>query len=725
MHGCDHLRVIRSRFARIASFVACLIVSTAIARAADIRGFVLNKFDEADPPTDPTLWLRAESQSLVQRAPKPGEPTDFATTAQILVSRTHLYVRIECTDPQPSSAVAHSLIVDGDQSFDDHVVVVLDTFDRHRTAYEFDVNVAGSRTDGTLSPSAMLTNYDWNGDWRARIVATDFGWVAYIAIDTRSLSFPGGASRWSLNLARYVPRQQLTLQWSGISLDASVTDLSRTGALHGVDAIVPSSGWQISPYALARYATLDAGAAQGGFDVRYAISPSVAASLTVNSDFAEAEVDAQQINLTPYALFKPEKRAFFLDGSNQFTFASGLGYNFIPFYSRTIGLLDGYPVRIDEGAKVVGQIGALSIGALGVHSGNSAVSDPADLFVGRLAYDVDEHLRVGTLVTDGDPSGRTHNRFEGADGVWRTASFMGDKNLNVSAWIARTTGDAAPGRHDGFGTYIDYPNDRWRWVISANQYGDALDPALGFLPRPGTRQYDFYLGHFPRPAGDSPSWVHQFFYEAELEQVDDLHNTTESRKLTLIPFNVLTDSAEHFEFHWAPRYEHLVQPFAITERVTLPAGDYHFQRLHFQAESSTASPFQVGAQLETGGFYDGSLVQAIPYAKWTTPNSKWHFELNSETDFAALREGRFTQRLYQLKASYVFTTDLAFSSFTQFDSDTDRVGANAQLRWTIAPGREVFVVFNHNVALALNDVEPWRTPAENSLTMKLQWNFYL
>ena len=157
----------------------------------------------------------------------------------------------------------------------------------------------------------------------------------------------------------------------------------------------------------------------------------------------------------------------------------------------------------------------------------------------------------------------------------------------------------------------------------------------------------------------------------------------------------------------------------------MPAGDYHFDRLHFQAESSTARPFQIGAQLETGGFYDGSLVQAIPYVKWTTPNGAWHFEFDNETDRASLREGRFIQRLYQLKANYVFAENLAFSSFTQFDTDTKRVGTSAQLRWMIAPERDLFFVFNHAVAVPLADVAPWRSPIDNSLTLKLQWNFYL
>lgn len=704
-------------------FLALALYATAPCAQTQSVAAVGIEQDSDVAPLDEATWSRATRQTLTQRAPHPGDATQFVTSARFLASRSHLYIRVDCDDPHPADAVTHSLLFDGDQSFDDHLVIVLDTFGKHRTAYEFDVNAAGSRSDGLISPAAILTNYDWNGDWRATVTRSAAGWTAYIAIDTHSLQFPRASPNWGMNVARYVPRAQLSLQWSGISLDASITDLSRVGDLRGVERIEPASGWTFSPYGVLRYSNDGNAAAQTGFDVRYNISPEMAAVVTVNPDFAEAEVDAQQINLTPYALFKPEKRAFFLDGSNQFTFASGIGNIFIPFYSRTIGLVDATPVRIDEGVKLVGQSGPLSIGALAVHSGNSVVSDPQNLFVGRLAYDVDEHLRVGTLVTDGDPTGATHNRFEGVDSVWRTATLFGDKNLNVSAWAARSAGDAKPGQHTGWGTYIDYPNDLWRWVISANRFGDALDPAMGFLPRPGTWQYDLYLGHFPRTTADN-AWIRQFFYELELEQVDDLSGTTESRKLTVTPFNVLTDSAEHLEWHWSPSYENLAHPFAITDRVTLPVRQYHFQRMHFQAESSTANAFQAGAQLEVGGFYDGRLTQAIPYVRWTSPNNKWRLEFNNETDWASLREGRFVQRLYQLKASYSFDADLAFSSFTQFDTDTRRTGVNAQLRWMIAPQRDLYFVFNHQVAPSLNDPDAPYQPLSNSLTVKFQWSFY-
>jgi Domain of unknown function (DUF5916) len=713
-----------SRLIAIAALALLSIVVTPPGHANSIEAVPID-IDADFAPLDDVTWSLAAPQPLIQRAPHPGEPTLFTTNVRILAGRSHLYVRVDCTDPHAHDIVTHSLLFDGDQSFDDHVVLILDTFGRHRTAYEFDVNAAGSRSDGLISPAAILTNYDWNGDWRAIVTKQPNGWIAYIAIDTHSLQFPREAeSSWGINIGRYVPRDQLSLQWAGTGLDASITDLSRVGELRGVGNIAAASGWTFSPYGVLRYSNHGDGAAQTGFDVRYNLSPELAAVATVNPDFAEAEVDAQQINLTPYALFKPEKRAFFLDGSNQFTFASGIGNIFIPFYSRTIGLVDATPVRIDEGIKLIGQSGPVSIGALAVRSGNSVVADPQNLFVGRLAYDIDEHWRVGTLVTDGDPTGASRNRFEGIDSVWRTATFFGDKNLNVSAWAARSTGDAKPGQHAGWGTYIDYPNDLWRWVISANTFGDALNPAMGFLPRPGTRQYDFYVGHFPRASSEN-AWIHQSFYEMELEQVDDLNGHTESRKLTVTPFNILTDSAEHLEWHWSPQYENLAQPFAITDRVTLPAGQYHFQRMHFQAESSTAGGFQAGTQLEVGGFYDGTLTQTIPYLRWTTPNNRWRFEFNNETDWVSLREGNFVQRLYQLKASYSFDTDLAFSSFTQYDTDTHHVGVNAQIRWMIAPQRDLYVVFNHEVAPSLAEPNAGYLPLSNSVTVKFQWNFYL
>ena len=363
-------------------------------------------------------WEQAPAVQLTQQDPRPGEPTPYSSEVRVLTDRLHLYVRVHCVDPDFGQRSIHTLARDSDQTSDDHVTIVLDTFGNHRVGYVFQVNAGGARTDGLLSPASPDPAYDWDGVWDARVQRVADGWNVEFAIDARSLQFRKGLQRWGFNVQRYVPRAQLKLQWANISLDASVFDLARTGALGGVGAFEQGLGLEVTPYALVRHDSAgNGGSAQVGSDVRYNVTPELAAIVTVNPDFAEAEVDAQQINLTRFSLFFPEKRHFFLEGSNQFTFSAGLNSLdnpnavLIPFYSRRVGLVNGETTRLDAGIKVIGQTGPLAIGVLDVQTGRSALSGPTNLFAGHLTYDVDEHLRIGAMVTRGDPTGETYNQF--------------------------------------------------------------------------------------------------------------------------------------------------------------------------------------------------------------------------------------------------------------------------------------------------------------------------
>lgn len=670
-------------------------------------------------------WRQAPVLKLTQQDPHPGQPTPYVTKVRVLADRDHLYFGVECTDPDTTRLSVHTLERDSDQTHDDHITIVLDTLGTHRLGYVLQVNAGGARSDGLISPASSDPNYDWDGTWDAKVQRTATGWTAEIAIDTRSLQFPPDTTHWGLNVQRYVPRDQLSLQWTGISLDASIFDLSRGGALTGVDRLKQGRGLDISPYALVRHDSVgNRSDAQVGGDVRYSVTPGITATLTFNPDFAEAEVDTQQVDLTRFALFFPEKRRFFSDGSNIFAFGAGLVDNdtFIPYYSRRVGLVDGETVRVDTGLKVLGTSGPWTIGVLGVHMGRSDVSNPTDLFVGRLSYDVNPHLRIGTLLTQGDPTGTTHDSFAGVDAIWHTATFRGDKNFTLSGWAAHSS-DPLPGNHAGWGVYAAYPNDLWSGYISINQFGDALDPALGFLPRPGTRQYDYYIEYSPRPATGWLRWVRQFFYQFEWQQVDDLHGTTQTRRIFTAPFNADTETGEHFEFDWIPDYEALSESFEIAPGVILPVGRYHFTRYRFEAQSSDARPWRIGNVVEIGDFYDGHLNQMQPFVDWTALGGKLRFELSNETDFGYLREGRFIRRLDQLKVSYSFSPNLIVSTLAQYDSTIGHTGINARLHWILSPGRDFFLVFNHGVEAALTDPAARNLTISNALIAKLRWDF--
>ncbi|MBS0192853.1 MAG: carbohydrate binding family 9 domain-containing protein [Proteobacteria bacterium] len=680
---------------------------------------------------DAAQWQTAPAFALIQQDPHPGEPTAYPTTVRVLADGNHLYVRVEATDPEFGKRSVHTIERDSDQSNDDHVTLVLDTFAAQRSGYVFQVNAGGGRSDGLVVAGTRTPSFDWDGIWDAQVERNATGWVATFAIDTRHLQFRRGLDHWGFNVQRYVPRDQLSLQWSAISLDASVFDLDRMGSLAGVGNFEQGHGIEITPYALARHDSLgNKTSAQVGGDVRYNVTPDLAVIATFNPDFAEAEADAQQINLTRFSLFYPEKRRFFLEGSNQFAFSAGLADPdrdtvFVPFYSRRIGMVDGNTVRLDEGVKVIGSTGPWSIGALDVETGRFGLHGPINLFAGHLTYDVDEHLRVGTMLTRGDPTGQTDNQFEGIDAVWQTATFRGDKNLTLAGWAARTEGDHLPGDHDAWGLFAQYPNDLWNAIASINQFGDAFDPALGFLPRPGTRQYDVYLDYRPRPTHPALHWAHQFFYQLDVQQFEDLHGNLQTRRIFTAPFNVDTDAGEHFEFDWIPETEVLSAPFEISPGVVLPVGSYRFDRYRFETQSSNARPWQIGNVAEIGTFYDGRLIHTAPFIDWTALGGKLRFELSNETDWGYLREGNFIQRLYAWKVAYSFNPNLSLASFVQYDSTIGHVGINARLHWIVGPGRDLFLVFDHGIESAADDPTARLMPVSNQFVAKLRWDLSL
>jgi len=686
-----------------------------------------------DGVLDEASWASAGViANLTQQQPFPGRPTPYGTRVMVLAGRDALYIGVVCTDPHPEKIAVHTFQRDADLSADDTITIVLDTFGDGRTGYLFRVNAAGARQDGLISISSD-PSYDWDGLWDARIRRTAAGWTAEIAISARTLRFRRDLDHWGFNVERFVARDRVTLRWAGATLDAALNDLRRAGRLAGIGELRQGLGLTAAPYGLGRYERQsepprsDHGG-DAGVDLSYNLTPELGAVLTVHTDFAETEVDAQRINLTRFPLFFPEKRAFFLEGSNLFDFATGLGTDFIPFYSRRVGLVGGAVVPLDAGLKLLGRAGPWSLAALDVETGGSPAARSTDLFAGRATYDVDSHLRLGTLVTHGDPSGLGSSSLGGLDAVWRTSTFRGDKNLVLSAWSARSAGDIPidlPPKGDtgrtGWGVRAEYPNDLDYSYVQVNEYGGALNPALGFLPRPGTRQYGLGNAYQPRPSEEGAfGWARQFFFETYLSRVDDLAGRIESWRLFTAPFNVSLRTGEHLEMDFAPEFERLDQPFAVARGVVIPPGRYRFERYEVEAQSSAARPLRIGSNLWWGGFYSGRLTQWTSFLYYTGLDGHLRVELDGENDFGTLPQGDFVQRLWHLKVLYAFTPDLTVSSFMQYDSEERDLGLNLRLRWTLSPGRDLFLVWNRSWEEELAPGTRF-TPRADQVAVKLRW----
>ncbi|HEY8850314.1 MAG TPA: hypothetical protein VIO12_13525, partial [Thermoanaerobaculia bacterium] len=300
--------------------------------------------------------------------------------------------------------------------------------------------------------------------------------------------------------------------------------------------------------------------------------------------------------------------------------------------------------------------------------------------------------------------------------TWTTSTLFGDKNFAAGAWTAASHSDGIRGRSKG--AAIDYPNDLWDINASVKVLGDALDPSLGFLPRPGTRQFNSYTAYQPRP---EHSWIQQFFFEFQPRVVKDLDGRTLTWRVFMAPFNIESHSGVHLEADYAPEFERLVEPFAITDRVTIPVGEYRFNRFRVDTQSSPARPMRVGTTVWFGEFFGGRLTQAQNFITWTQPSGRLQLELDEENDFGRLPFGNFVQRLLQSKVIYAFSPDLILSSFTQYDTDSRQVGINNRIRWTIRPNADLFVVWNRGWRHPLIDDDRLLTPLSDQFVVKLRW----
>lgn len=685
-----------------------------------------------DGKLDEPAWQHAGViEDLTQQSPHPGQPTPYHTKILLLHDGHTLYIGVIAEDPEPSKIATHTLVRDGDQSNDDYVGFVIDSFGTRRVAYIFQVNAAGAMADGLLAPTPAFNSnngvdYNWDGIWQAAVQRNPHGWTAEMAIDTRSLQFGKHVQAWGFNVTRYVPRDLLTLNWSGTTLDSSVLNLTREGTLTGVQGLEQGHGWDFQPYGLVKSQTGSRSTSNTGFDFKYDFNPALAGLLTYHTDFAEAEADKQQINVGRFPLFFPEKRQFFLEGSNLFSFGYKLGIpGFVPYYSRSIGLVNGEEVPLNEGVKLIGQSDNGSLALLDTQMGGSSVSDATNLFVGRGTYNPDQNLQLGTLITHGDPLGVSSNTFVGTDALWKTASFNGDKNLVLSAWGGHSSGNLPAGNANGYGAGIEYPNDLWYGIAQINVFGDALNPALGFLPRPGTRQYYTEAAYQPRPSADSWfNWVHKFWFDGHYSEEDGFGPADGGKQTSEWWFGpqMLTNGGWYWEFDVYRDFDSPPQSFTLAG-VTVPAGRYTWNRRRLVFNSPQSQPFWVQFIDSQGTDYAGTAQHPGVYLYWNLPSGKLQLTASQEWYFYYAPQGNGVTRLSMLGGTYSFTPNLYITSLAQYTNQVPGVGINTQVRWIVASASNIYLVWNHGVVTETNGLGQPVVSQGNEFIFKVQWDF--
>jgi hypothetical protein len=686
-----------------------------------LRVGVLTGSLRLDGVLDEAAWAAAPAiDGLTMSEPRAGGKPSATTAVRALADAHTLVIGVVCLDPEPSRVVSFTKQRDAVLDAEDNVAIVLDTFMDGRSGYLFQVNPSGARFDALINPGSADANSNWDGIWDAATHRDEHGWSVEIWIPVQTIGFKPGLTQWHFNVQRRIQRLQETDRWSSARPDWSITQVSRAGLLTDLPEFSVGLGLTVRPAIVAGGGVPSTNAPVEGelhpsLDAWQRLGPDVTASASVNTDFAETEVDTRRTNFTRFPLFFPEKRTFFLEGSDTFQFGLDLASDVVPFFSRTIGLFQGRQVPIGAAAKISGRLAGTNFGGLIVQSRSVAGLVPSTITgAARVKQNVLAESSVGFIGTVGNPAGEDGNWLVGSDFTYATSHFRGgDRNFRVGLSGQVMNRPGVKGDRTATAIKVDYPNDLWSLSWTTLRIGDAFQPALGFVPRTGIYKHDLGIVYQPRPHN---GWLRQIFGEFETTVVTDLSGNWESYEVFTAPINWRLESGDRVEFNVVPEGERLTESFDL-EGVTVPAGAYQWVR--YRAEAGSAAKRKLSAQVtwRFGGFYDGTLDQFLLVGTWH-PSGLLSVDFSGERDIGRLKEGSFTATLVGVNSHINVSPHLQINSFVQYDTSSASIGTNSRLRWTFTPAADLFVIYNHNV----RDVENvgWRLES-NRFLVKMQY----
>jgi hypothetical protein len=656
---------------------------------------------------DEPVWRRATpATQFVQIDPQNGRPATEETEVRMVFSKEAFYIGVTAFDSEPDKWLGFQRRRDEFLSSDDRFMWRIDTFLDERSGYFFEMNPSGLMADAVFGINGM--NRAWDGIWNARVKHTDFGWTIEIMIPFRTLNFDPNNDTWGINFQRTVRRKNEDSIWMGWGRNQGLGRMTNAGHVSGISNVTQGHGLDIKPYGLVSTDQAPGRAsgawqrdANAGLDLFYNPTSGLKANLTINTDFAQTEVDQRQVNLTRFSLFFPERRDFFLDGATFFDFGSNSdgGEQVQPFFSRRVGLsANATPQRIDYGTKFNGQIGAQDVGFMHVRTGDDDDLSLAgeEFTAARVKRRMFQQSYVGGLFTRrdarGDLAGASHTA--GLDFQFGTPRFRGNQNLNLAGWWLTEQRPGVTSGNSAFGLSLDYPNDRWAWGVGAREVQQNFDPSVGFVARRNYRRYNQFLNYGYRPR--NPRVLRRAQVSGNLTILTDLRNEMIERNVGFTPVNVQLQSQDNFNVDVDNNYIRLDAPFRISPAITLPMGNaYTFTRVAFNGQTANRRMLAVNARFETGDFYSGTRHQTS-MGLTVRARPGYIFSINHEWNTIDLAEGQFTTNLVRLVTDSQFSPFIALVNNVQYDSVSRVLGWQSRFRWILTPGNDLYVVYTHN-----------------------------
>ena len=686
-----------------ALLLSSLVIGSASAQDREARAVRIETPPRVDGVLDEPFWARIRPVTgFRQRDPVDGAPASERTEVRIAYDENALYFGFTFFDSEPHRINRAILDRGGRISKDDRVVIALDTYLDRRNGYIFEVGALGTQDDALFTDESLdRPDWNWDGVFTTETTVNAEGWVLEMAIPFTTIRFADVEEPvMGIAFQRSIRRKNETVLWPHIGQDfvGGIAQASQYATLTGLKDIRRGHRLEVKPFATLGGQQL-AGEpdferqSKAGLDLKYGLTSNLTLDLTWNTDFAQVETDNVQINLTRFDLFFPEKREFFLERAGLFEF--GTRGETEVFFSRRVGL-DG---DIRGGARLTGQAGPISIGALALRTGGTLPDSGAGTGDGevpaawnsvlRLQANLRERTTAGVIATSLDRAGGGSNRVAGADFHTRFWSSSAFRVWGARLWDSRA-GGSGPG-NQAARAELDLENDRYALSLDRVHVGKDFDPALGFLRRRDMDEWSLWGGF--RPRFESSGWARRFSVWGGGVRTRGTGGELQSERLSSNA-DLLFESGERVSVVVDDRFERLHGPASISGRI-LPPGDYHFRFWEAFTSTNESRTLSVSLEGSRGDFWSGRRTRYGGRGVVKTgPHLTVGARLARNKVSLPVTDGDFTTTLIAVDLVGAVSRKLFAGALVQWDSLSRELQANIRVDWIHTPGSDLFLVLD-------------------------------
>jgi len=649
-------------------------------------------------------WRQTEvAGNFIQNEPQVDQPASEATEVRVLYDHDNLYIGILARDSEPQRVIVNDLKKDFERDRGDTVEIILDTFHDQRNGYMFAVNAAGAKWDAQTTNEGRQTDDNWDGIWTVKAQAVADGWVAEIAIPFKTLKFRElDVQTWGINFQRRLRRRNEDSFWSPLPRIYDLNRVSLAGTLENLEGIQPGANLRIKPYAVSTFGQFAGGrrnlVGDLGVDAKYGLTSGLSWDFTYNTDFSQVEADEQQINLTRFSLFFPEKREFFLENSGIFAFGGSGRREFnqqddlILFFSRRIGLSeDGAPIPILGGTRLSGRAGQWEMGFLNIQQREFGETPAENFTVARLRRNLFSSSDIGVMLVNKEAVDSPYfNRVAGVD-----ANFRFGQALSVNSYLAKSLVPGGGGDKKDLGgrVAVNYETTAWNLRSAYTSVQEDFVDEMGFTPRLGIRKVSGFIGRLVRPESVR-DWVREINIHSGHDLVFDREGTLETQRIDY-HFATRFQNSSWFEVGLNTELERFRENFRINRNrnIVIPPGSYRSNEWFVIARSDESRRVSGQARYALGNFYSGYRHRYELVGRY-----RWSYRLNTAVEYQhnniSLPEGRFKTNLLATRVDYSFSTNMFLNALLQYNNDSRQWSSNVRFNLIHRPLSDFFLVYN-------------------------------